>query len=418
MNVARLRAGYAAFVAEARAGGFGPPQDGSWPAEWIAAHVARKTELVIATTRAVLADDPVGREEQQAAAGASQGWTRFRELTASAERAAADIRYDNSDAMDPATLDRYAASGLATFAGRVERLAARLGDLVEPLNRGRPTAHVRIVDAGTTIVDAREGWLGVLNALWTRQLPLHPLTACTALTSTPSGRGHAEPEGAGEAFVGGGGGREPGGVGWTVLGVEMNVRARVRDGDAEAFGGLFDEHARRVYNHAFRLTGNWSVAEEVLSVTFLEAWRLRQRIDRDGGSLLPWLLGIATNVARNVRRAARRHEQALARLPPAETVPDLAESVSERMADAEELAAVRTALAKLPLNQREVFALHVWAELSYAETAQALGVPVGTVRSRLSRARKELARQVREGRPGSEPRGGRGQVVDERGITI
>ncbi|KAB2344291.1 SMI1/KNR4 family protein [Actinomadura rudentiformis] len=172
VSIAMLREGYAAFVAEARAGGFGPPPPGSWPAEWIAAHVVRNTELLIATTQAVLADDPAGREEQRSAAWAAKDWTRFQELTASAEQAAADIRYDNSDAMDPAILDRYATSGLAALADQVEQLGARLCDLVEPLNRGRPTAHVRIIDAGTTIVDARQGWLGVLNALWTRQLPL------------------------------------------------------------------------------------------------------------------------------------------------------------------------------------------------------------------------------------------------------
>jgi cell wall assembly regulator SMI1 len=172
VNVARLRERYAAFVAEARAGNFTPPPAGSWSAEWIAAHVARNTELLIATTQAVLADDPAGREQQRAAARAAQDSTRFRESMAAAERAAANIRYDNADAMAPATLDRYAATGLATLAGRVERLGARLCDLVEPLNRGRPTAHVRIIDAGTTIVDERQGWLGVLNSLWTRQLPL------------------------------------------------------------------------------------------------------------------------------------------------------------------------------------------------------------------------------------------------------
>jgi cell wall assembly regulator SMI1 len=172
VNVARLRERYAAFVAEARAGDFGPSPAGLWPAEWIAAHVARNTELLIATTQAVLADDPAGREQQRAAARAAQDWTRSRELMASAERAAADIRYDNSDAMDPATLDRYASRGLVTLAGQVEQLGACLCDLVEPLNRGRPTAHVRIIDAGATVVDGRQGWLGVLNALWTRQLPL------------------------------------------------------------------------------------------------------------------------------------------------------------------------------------------------------------------------------------------------------
>ncbi|MEU2613502.1 SMI1/KNR4 family protein [Micromonospora sp. NPDC007271] len=172
VNVARLRQQYAAFVAEVRSAGFGPPTAGSWSAEWIAAHVARNTELLIAATEAVLADDPVGREQRRAAAWAARDWTLHRELMASAERAAANIRYDNADAMDPNTLDRYAAGGLATLADQVEQLGVHLCDLVEPLNRGRPSAHVRIIDAGITILDERQGWLGVLNALWARQLPL------------------------------------------------------------------------------------------------------------------------------------------------------------------------------------------------------------------------------------------------------
>lgn len=191
------------------------------------------------------------------------------------------------------------------------------------------------------------------------------------------------------------------------------------------FRELFDEHAHSVYNHAFRLTGNWSTAEDVVSVTFLEAWRLRDRVDgdADGGSLRPWLLGIATNVARNLRRAARRHETALARLPKDEEVPDFAEEVTSRIDDRERLAQVRTALAALREPEREVLALCVWAGLGYAETAEALGVPVGTVRSRLSRARRKLNRLVSTGRlrpPGEiqEPRAGHGQGEGDRDIAV
>ncbi|GGL50454.1 RNA polymerase sigma factor [Planomonospora parontospora] len=168
------------------------------------------------------------------------------------------------------------------------------------------------------------------------------------------------------------------------------MRARVRAGDPDAFGRLFDDYARSVYNHAFRLTGDWSAAEDVVSLTFLEAWRLRSRVDPDGGSLRPWLLGIATNVARNARRASRRHEGVIARLPPGEAVPDITEEVAGQVDDDRLLASVRTALGALRRPEREVLALCVWAGLGYAETAQALGVPVGTVRSRLSRARKRL----------------------------
>ncbi|MEU9887851.1 RNA polymerase sigma factor [Sphaerisporangium sp. NPDC051011] len=174
----------------------------------------------------------------------------------------------------------------------------------------------------------------------------------------------------------------------------MSIRARIRDGDAEAFEVLFDELARTVYGHAFRLTGDWSAAEDVMSLTFLEAWRLRHRIDAEGGSLRPWVLGIATNVARNLRRAARRYDEALARMPRGGPIADFADEIAARMDAADRLAAVQEAYGSLRRSEREVFALCVWSGLDHAEAAEALGVAVGTVRSRLSRARKRLEKLV------------------------
>lgn len=172
VDFARLREQYQIFVAELRAGGFRPPPAGSWAAEWIAAHVARNTELLIATTQAVLDDDPAGRERQRHEALTARDRLRHREVMASAERAAEGIRYGNSDAIDPATLDRYASDGLAALTDRIAQLGAYLCDLAEPINQGRPTAHVRIVDAGATVVNRQESWLRVLNGLRARQLPL------------------------------------------------------------------------------------------------------------------------------------------------------------------------------------------------------------------------------------------------------
>ncbi len=176
--------------------------------------------------------------------------------------------------------------------------------------------------------------------------------------------------------------------------MELSQRARVRAGDQDAFGALFAEHARAVYNHAFRLTGDWSTAEEVVSLTFLEAWRLRGTVRPEGDSLLPWLLGIAVNVARNVSRSARRHRAAMSRLPAAADVPDFAEDLAARIDDSVRLELVRAALGGLRRGEREVVALCVWSGLSYAQAAEALGVPVGTVRSRLSRARGKLQRRA------------------------
>ena len=124
-------------------------------------------------------------------------------------------------------------------------------------------------------------------------------------------------------------------------------RARVRAGDPEAFGMLFDDYARAVYNLAFRLTGNWSTAEEVVSLTFLEAWRLRGRVAQAGGPLRPWLLGIAVNVTRNLTRAARRHQAALRRLPGEEAVPDFADELAGRIDDSAALRRLAAGLAAL-----------------------------------------------------------------------
>ncbi|WP_328904647.1 RNA polymerase sigma factor (plasmid) [Streptomyces sp. NBC_00441] len=170
------------------------------------------------------------------------------------------------------------------------------------------------------------------------------------------------------------------------------MRTRIRAGDRQAFAALYEEYARPVYNHAYRLTGDWSTAEEVMSETFLAAWRTRQSVEPEGDSLLPWLLGIATNKARNANRGTGRRLAFLARRPAPEPVADIADATAGQVDDARRLAAVRQALDGLRRQDREVLALCVWSGLDYAEAAEALGVPVGTVRSRLSRARERLRR--------------------------
>ncbi|WP_310435153.1 RNA polymerase sigma factor [Streptomyces sp. 3330] len=232
------------------------------------------------------------------------------------------------------------------------------------------------------------------------------------------------------------------------------MRARVRDGERAAFAELYESYAAAVYNHALRLTGDWSVAEEVMSETFLAAWRGRGAVEVEGGSLRPWLFGIATNKARNADRSLRRRLAFLARRAQAsagaggeEAVGDFAEDVVGRIDDARRLAEVRRVLGRLRRHEREVIALCVWGGLDYAQAAEALGVPVGTVRSRLSRARARLReiveRETREAgrrpersaerRPGpppversagrrtgrrTEPRSRRGEVESETAFAV
>ncbi|MFE2985174.1 RNA polymerase sigma factor [Streptomyces sp. NPDC059262] len=190
------------------------------------------------------------------------------------------------------------------------------------------------------------------------------------------------------------------------------MRARIRAGDREAFADLYEEYARAIYNHALRLTGDWSLAEEIMSDTFLTAWATRERLDPDADAPLgPWLYGIATNKAHNARRGLRRRLAFLARQPAVPDVDDFSEETAGRIDDARQLARIHSSLAELRRPERDVIALCVWADLDYAQAADALGVPVGTVRSRLSRARANLRRLIQQETP--EPRPGRGEVSSE-----
>ncbi|MFF8512865.1 RNA polymerase sigma factor [Streptomyces sp. NPDC015492] len=172
--------------------------------------------------------------------------------------------------------------------------------------------------------------------------------------------------------------------------MDPDFRARIRAGDESAFGVLFREHGTAVYNHCFRLTGERGSAEDCMSLVFLEAWRLREKAEPHGGSLRPWLLGLSTFVVHRRRRVARRHQALMERLPAPEPLPDFADELAGRLDDQERLVAIRQVFRRLSRADQNVLALCVWAGLDYAAAAQALDVPVGTVRSRLSRARRRL----------------------------
>jgi RNA polymerase sigma-70 factor (ECF subfamily) len=176
--------------------------------------------------------------------------------------------------------------------------------------------------------------------------------------------------------------------------MDPGFRARVRSGDEDSFRELFRQHHRAIYNFCFRATVEWSVAEDCTSLVFLEAWRIREKVDSEGGSLLPWLLGIATFVLHRRRRVARRHHLLMERLPAPAIAPDFSDEALGRIEDQQRINAVRRVLDTLPRADREVLWLCVWAGLGYAAAAEALGVPVGTVRSRLSRARRRLDKLV------------------------
>ncbi|MDX3073392.1 RNA polymerase sigma factor [Streptomyces sp. NPDC088354] len=196
--------------------------------------------------------------------------------------------------------------------------------------------------------------------------------------------------------------------------MSTDMRTRIRAGDPSAFAELYDGYARAVYNHAFRLTADWAAAEDVMAETFMEAWRLRDRIDAEGGSLRPWLLGVATNVSRGHYRSNRRYRaaaKAAARAEADMALPDHADEVAGRLDDRSRLAAALRALAALRRPEREVLTLCLWEGLEYTAAAEALGIPVGTVRSRLSRARTKLRRLTEAELAGPPVRPARGPAA-------
>ncbi|MGH9210661.1 MAG: RNA polymerase sigma factor [Acidimicrobiales bacterium] len=175
---------------------------------------------------------------------------------------------------------------------------------------------------------------------------------------------------------------------------DVELWDRAVDGDPKAFGRLFERHACSVYNHCFRRTASWADAEDLMSAVFVEAWRRRREVRPIDESARPWLLGVANNLLRNHRRSLGRYRAALTRLPSPGPQPDLADDVAGRQADEQQMRRVLALVERLPRRDQEVLALCAWSELTYREAATVLDIPVGTVRSRLARARARLAELV------------------------
>lgn len=155
--------------------------------------------------------------------------------------------------------------------------------------------------------------------------------------------------------------------------------------EPEAFTRIFDRH----YDDVARFLGRrieTSEAEEVTAETFLIAFRDRARFDCDRSSARPWLFGIASNLARHHQRGEATRLRAYARVD-RNTEPDLSEEAGDRADATSRRAALIGGLSALSADERDVLLLFTWAQLAYGEIAEALGIPIGTVRSRLSRAR-------------------------------
>ena len=160
--------------------------------------------------------------------------------------------------------------------------------------------------------------------------------------------------------------------------------------DPVRFGAIFDRHATVLHRYLVRRLGA-DEADGMLGEIFRIAFEKRATYDLDRPLARPWLYGIATNLVSKHRRGEARRMRAVARLAGQRLAPvDLADRVSDVVDASAQWLLVAEAVTALPEPERDALVLHVWESLSYAEIADALGVPVGTVRSRLNRARSRL----------------------------
>lgn len=171
---------------------------------------------------------------------------------------------------------------------------------------------------------------------------------------------------------------------------DAGLWARVRQDDELALAALFDRHEARLFRHASRLLTAREDAKDAVTVAFFELWRKRASVRLVDGSPLPWLLTAVAHCARNLERSGRRYRALLDRAPVAEPTTSPAHDDS----------GVLAALKRLPERDQAVVVLAVLEGYAEREVAQALGIPAGTVKSRLARAKAKLRNDIAlEGAP-------------------
>ncbi len=163
------------------------------------------------------------------------------------------------------------------------------------------------------------------------------------------------------------------------------VWVRLRAGQEAALGELFDRHEARLFRHATRLLTTREDAKDAVAVAFFELWRKRESVRLVDGSPLPWLLNTVSHAARNLERSQRRYRALLARTPAAAHHP--APQSSDETG-------VLAALKRLPAREQSVIVLTVLEGYPDRAAAETLGIPIGTVKSRLARAKAKLREEM------------------------
>ncbi|MGS2644159.1 RNA polymerase sigma factor [Streptosporangium sp. G12] len=195
--------------------------------------------------------------------------------------------------------------------------------------------------------------------------------------------------------TGGAGDRDLSPAGSPVDGTEADdaslvVRSRR---EPEAFAAVFHRHAPEIKRYVTRRLGA-DAAEDVVADTFLVAFRGREGYDPAQPSARPWLYGIATNLIRRHKRVEVRRLRVLERTGVDPVTAPFTERSDERLSAGAARRRLAAALARLPAGHRDVLLLVTWGGLTYPEAAQAMDIPVGTVRSRVNRARSKVREEL------------------------
>lgn len=172
-------------------------------------------------------------------------------------------------------------------------------------------------------------------------------------------------------------------------GVEADLIERARNGDVAAFEGLVHVHQAAAFRTAWVVSGGADDSEDAAQEGFMKAFAALSRF-RAGTPFRPWLLAIVANESRNRRRSAGRREALALRASGNAGGDDVAMSPEEAALARERRAVLLGALGRLPDQDRDVISFRYLLQFSESETAAALSVPAGTVKSRLSRALDRL----------------------------
>ena len=173
---------------------------------------------------------------------------------------------------------------------------------------------------------------------------------------------------------------------------DSELHARMRNGDREAFAELYRRHHRSVYGFALQMTAARELSEDVTQEVFMVLMRDTERFDEQRGSVKAFLLGVTRN---HVLRRLRQERSLVSIESAADEKIMCVAGGNEFVIQSESIRRLRRAILGLPPNYREVVVLCELQELSYAEAAEVLGCAIGTVRSRLHRARQLLTERLK-----------------------